>query len=224
MSAALDPPAPKPRTTTKRLTAGQKRKAKRRTAGPRAIDPRLTEPEVGVNRTRIRNGTVREATWADHDDVNPNKRSATIISGHRATDVLHTLFFAGSIGRSQKIAGARYRNCWELGVVGQTGSATARWALPRAEGFGAGIGPSEHRAIELEKYEAAKASLGRLTDIAEAVVLGGMTLGVYAKRWRMNPSNAVGRLIAALDVLISHWERVDEPRRRDVGVGARMED
>jgi hypothetical protein len=40
----------------------------------------------------------------------------------------------------------------------------------------------------------------------------------------LNPSAAVGRLIAALDVLISHFERVDEPRKRDANAGARMED
>jgi hypothetical protein len=179
MSAALDS-APKPKT--RRLTAAQKRKAKRRTAGPRTIDPRLTEEAVGVNRTRIRNGTVLEGSWPDSTDTNPNRRSATLVSGHRAVDVLQTLYTAGSIGKSQKFAGWRYRNYWELGVVGTSGSATGRWAVLRPEGFTAGTGPSEYRAIHLEQYEAAKTALGRLTDIVEAVVCGGLTVGAYAKR------------------------------------------
>jgi hypothetical protein len=222
MSAAPDP-ASKPKT--RRLTAAQKRKVKRRTAGPRTIDPRLSEEAVGVNRTRVRNGTVLEAQWADPTDTNPNRRTATLVTGHRAVDVLQNLYTAGSIGKSQKFAGWRYRNYWELGVVGTTGSATGRWAVPKVEGFSAGTGPSEYRCIHLEQYEAAKSALGRLTDIVEAMVCGGMTVGAYAKKWKMNPSFAVGRLIAALDVLITHWERIDEPKRRDANnAGARIED
>ena len=166
---------------------------------------------------RIRNGTAVASEWVDPDDADPNRRTARRISGHRASDSLSNLFNIGTISRSQQAAGARYRRAWELGEMGPGGSAISR--LGTTSGGSSDAGPSEIRLAHLERYQSAKKAAGRLSDILHEVVCNGASLRAYATRWQMHQSAAMGRLIAALDVLRDHWDTVDAPRKREVSSG-----
>jgi hypothetical protein len=78
--------------------------------------------------------------------------------------------------------------------------------------------PSE-RLDDLERYQTAKKAAGRLSDILQEIVCNGASLRAYAARWRMHQSAAMGRLIAALDVLRDHYDAIDAPRKREHGGG-----
>jgi hypothetical protein len=99
------------------------------------------------------------------------------VVGYRATDSLSSLFSRGCISRSQAVAGARYRKSYEAGVLGLEGSALGR--LGKIKSSSPDAGPSESPVQHLERYEAARASLGRLYDVISAIVEADLSVKDY---------------------------------------------
>ena len=63
-------------------------------------------------------------------------------------------------------------------------------------------GPSEVKLGHLERYEAARSALGRLYDVVSGVVEADVSVREYCARFDLPASATLGRLIAALDVLV----------------------
>lgn len=104
-------------------------------------------------------------------------------------------------------AGLRFRRAYESGVLGLEGSALGRLGKIRSSSPDAG--PSESRVKHLERYEAARASLGRLYDIASGIIEHDLSVKEYCGRFGLPASATLGRLIAALDVLRDHYDLID---------------
>jgi hypothetical protein len=163
---------------------------------------------------RLRVGLAVEADWKDPDDIDPRARasprakSAKVIHGIRATDMLAHLAEVGTVSRSQRIAGMRFRTEWELGEIGL---GAGRNLGEQPVGFGPGLGPSATRLLHLEKWQATIAALKPAnTKLLLATVVGGETLTHYAASNRLNRGIVTGRLLGALDFLRDYYEEVDE--------------
>jgi hypothetical protein len=118
----------------------------------------------------------------------------------------------GSISKTQARAGMRLRTAYELGVIGMTKCAIERLGHVQAQS-GPSDGPSEIRLINLGRFNAAKEAAGRLWDVLAPVVLDGLSVREYCERYKVRRDAVSARLIAGLDVLVSHYERIDAPAK-----------
>lgn len=165
---------------------------------------------------RLTVGHAIDTQWADPDDIDPRGRSspraksAKIIYGLRATDVLAYMSEIGTISRSQKIAGQRFRSEWELGELGLKGS---RNLGEEPAGFGPGAGPSATRLLHLETFQATCAALRSYnTDFLLSTVCGGRNLTEYATIHGLNRSVVTGIMHGALNFLRSYYKEVDDAK------------
>lgn len=161
-------------------------------------------------------GHAVEGDWSDPDDIDPRARAsprakaAKVIHGLRARDVLAHLSEIGTISRSQKIAGQRFRSEWELGELGLKGS---RNLGEEPGGFGPGAGPSEARLVHLETFQATCRALRvHNTSFLMCTVCGGEILTDYAARRQLNRSVVTGMLLSGLNLLRDIYKEVDEAK------------
>jgi hypothetical protein len=162
---------------------------------------------------QVTSGKVKTASWVDPDDLSPNRRVARQISGHRsATDAIQLLLDGDSVSKKQAGAAVRLRKSYEVGVVGSTHG--PRWDSVPA-GYGPGDGPTVAKLAALERFQRAQAALGRLFDVVLSICLEGETISGYATRIKANRQTICGRLGAALDRLLDHWEELDAARKRE---------
>jgi hypothetical protein len=170
------------------------------------------DSQLAVPGHQIATLKVTQASWVDPDDVNPLRRRAREVQGYRSTsDSIKHLQDIGSITKKQAYAAARLRRSYEAGALG---------CMPHADwsstptGYGSGAGPSEIKLQNLERFQQAMAALGRLADVVLQICLEGETISGYATRTRVNRQSICGRLGAALDRLLDHWDDLDERAKR----------
>jgi Domain of unknown function (DUF6456) len=146
------------------------------------------------------------------------RRSPKIVSGFRADDCLDTLQHSGTLTRAQCSAARRLRRDWENGV--QMTNGATDWAKAPASSGGSPVGLSERVMQLLERYNRARAAMGRLYDIVDYICLQEKTLKDYAARNKINPASASGRLYAAVQSLQDHYDTLDEPEKERATIGS----
>jgi hypothetical protein len=166
----------------------------------------------GPTDAQILNGRVERSEWHDPTDDRPNaQRDAKVVAGYRSVDNLQFMHTCGSLSKTQARSGQRLRKAWELSL-GASASATARMGNIPSHDVTA-YGPTEARFINVDRFNAAKAAVGRLWDVIEPIVCGGLSVREYSRRYKLNPAAVSARLIAGLDVLTSYYETLDAPAR-----------
>jgi hypothetical protein len=206
VSAALQTPAPVRKAPAKR----KKRRAARKTF-PGVVNRANLLQSVGPTKAAIASGKVERAEWRDPDDTNPHRREAKVVEGYRASDNLVYMHAKDCIGRGQMRAGQRLRKAYELAEFGISKSNVA--ALGTVHSTGTPDGPSELRMINIERFNAAREAIGRLTDVIIPIVCRGLSIREYSDRYKIPRAAVSARLIAGLDVLISYYERLDAPAK-----------
>lgn len=215
-SRAAEPVKPTEIPQIQTLADKQKAERKRIIANRRAAqDPnhQLVDP------IRLINQTVEQADWRDPDDLSTTRRTARVIHGVRATDVIERLLQADSINKKQAKAARRFRRLYEMGSIG-FGLGTRDLSAPPS-GFASGTPPSEARLAALLAYNQAAAAIGpRLLTVVMAIVIRGETIQSYAGRTRRSRSGTAGYITACFDALIDHFERIDEEQDQRQAQGA----
>jgi hypothetical protein len=164
----------------------------------------------------IRIGRTATATkWRDPDDTNIQRRFPKEIAGHRAVDNIEFMLDTGCINRPQANAARRFRSSYERGVFGA--SVVSQFETqPKKEG--PACGPGDAQMFALEAYRQARDVLGsRLYDVVHQVVILGEAVSSYADRLRLNRSAGSERLRCALDLLVAHFEVLDEQAKAAAG-------
>jgi hypothetical protein len=102
----------------------------------------------------------------------------------------------------------RLRKSYEFGVFGA--SVVSKFETqPRKAGPGSGPGQAQLEA--LEAYRQAREVLGsRLYDVVHQVVILGEAVTSYADRLRLNRASMAERLRCSLDLLVDHYEVLEE--------------
>lgn len=162
---------------------------------------------------RLKTGVAVEADWRDPDDIDPRNRSspraksAKVIHGTRAVDVIRHLADIGTIGRSQKSAAQRFQREYDLGEIGLRAS---RNLAEEPGGFGPGSGPSASRLLHLERWQATIAAMRSNGPVLLAVVIGNTWIRDFATTKRLSRGIATGMLLSALDYLKSYYKDLDD--------------
>jgi hypothetical protein len=162
---------------------------------------------------RLKTGVAVEADWRDPDDIDPRNRtsprakSARIIHGTRAVDVILHLAEIGTISRSQKGAAQRFRREYDLGEIGLR---AGRNLAEEPGGFGPGAGPSASRLLHLERWQATIAAMRTNGQVLMAIIIGNQFIKDFAANRRLNRGIATGMLLNALEFLRSYYKELDD--------------
>lgn len=164
---------------------------------------------------RLKVDLAEAGEWRDPDDIDPRTRSspraksARVVHGIRAKDVLTTMTDMGTLGRTQKSAAQRFRREYELGEIGLRG---ARSLAEEPGGFGPGAGPSASRLLHLERWQATAAAQRTNLPILLYIVIGNRHIRDYATEHAMNRGIATGKFLSALDLLRDYYKDVDDAK------------
>ena len=159
-------------------------------------------------------GKVEPVTIRDPDDLNPHRRHPKMVASFRSTaDPVRQLVNVGCLSRRHGVAAERLRRDYELGVFGMS-HGVFKYEPDRVQGVGAADGPSAMQGEHLEYFQRAEAAVGpRLFAVLVACIISGQPITDYATKLQINRQNASGRLIAACDRLLDHYDVTDAPRR-----------
>lgn len=177
------------------------------------------QPAPAIRRTAVvaadgavlREPTAERAAWREPDDTNRFRRTAPLVQGWRRHSVLDRLYRvscsrSGLLRREHVRAGDRYAlDAEEAGG----GAATLRY---QADVVRVAPGPREGgnpRAASAQRRLAeARAVLGEsATTVLDLVVVGNVDVKAVAGRLECPEKVAMGRLVAALDRLVEHYDR-----------------
>jgi Domain of unknown function (DUF6456) len=172
-------------------------------------DGEIAVPAIRIGRTAV------AGTWRDPHDTNVNRRFPKEITGHRAVDNIQFMLDTGCINKPQANAARRFRSSYERGVFGA--SVVSQFeSQPKKEG--PACGPGDAQMFALEAYRQARDVLGaRLYDVVHQVIILGEAVSSYADRLRLNRSAGSERLRCALDLLVAHFEVLDEQAKAAAG-------
>jgi hypothetical protein len=167
----------------------------------------LRDPTHLVEPIRLESGSAVAADWVDPDDLNPNRRVARVVHGFRTRDQIDILIDNGSINRGQAGAAKRFRKQYELGELGLKNAPNL---LEARGGFEAGSGPSEHRLMWLEAWQATcRAVRPAMLGVLMSVIIEGSRIREFSEIRQISPSVAMGLLISGLSFLVDYFSEID---------------
>lgn len=206
VEAFIGPPPPPPNYRLARAT--ERFQARKRVVGL-LLDDRDTERLVDP--IRLANGTVEKGDWRDPDDMSVVKRTARVIHGVRARDVIESLLASGTLNKRTARVARRFRRLYELGVVGMR---APKSLSDTPSGFFPSGGPSESRLAHLSEYNSVIASVGpHLSRIVVAILVHEQTIQSYAGHNRLNRAATAGYFQAAVDAVADWFEKLDDEKK-----------
>ena len=189
------------------------RKKKRRLPG----SARAAETESALPSARLRVVTpagelVREATAVREERPDPDSAVRTVRGWRAASPLDHIR--SPSVTRDHRRAAARFAATVEAIEAAGYGH-TARLPTGAPPGLSAAVaGPAESALVAVRDYRGACQAIGLIgTALVTAVAVDGYSASRLARITSGSDKVVLGRLLAALDRLVEHYDQADGRRR-----------
>lgn len=151
------------------------------------------------------------AEWHDPDDTDPLRRSPRTVKGQRRYSVIDALHKRTPREVTAEMVAAAKRLVEDVEASACGFTVVANYAQAGAKTPAGSRVPADQTLDAMRRVRAAGQALGCLGDVVAAVVGGNVTVKAWAARQpaRLSEAVAKGWLLAALTLLVEHYERAD---------------